>query len=189
MGWFSFLSRKKRKEKFFWLFSSQSKEDRVLSSIEKYSFQEKKDRKHLQDAIDDAYSLEEQKKELLKLKDDIKQEYPKLLDEDVKRVLRITDDLLGKMPEEMVNSFVHSPDFEVYKKVLKKVHEPLKTAPQGDLEKLEKVVSLLEKGAITGDEARAMLGLPVRHLHAQKIEKKDKGQVLQELKKVRDEKN
>ncbi len=189
------LRRKKKQVKkstkkgfSFFSFFKRDKEERILGIIEKYSRQEVQDKKRLQDAIDEAYTLQDKQEELLKIKEDIKQEYPKLLDEDVKRVLKVTDDLLGQMPETVVDSFVHSPDFDLYKKVMKKVHEPLKPHTE-ELEKLEKVLDLLEKGAITGDEARNMLGLPVRYLQAQKIEKKDKEQVLQELKKVRDEKN
>lgn len=183
------LVKKSLKNRFsLFSFFQRDKEQKILGIIEKYSLQEKEDKKKLQDAIDEAYTLEDKKEELLKIKEDIKTEYPKLLDEDVKRVLRVTDDLLGQMPETVVDSFVHSPDFDLYKKVMKKVHEPLKPHTE-ELEKLENVVGLLEKGAITGDEARNMLGLPVRDIRVQKIEKKDKEQVLQELKKVRDEKN
>jgi len=194
---FLFFRRRKKKKQMkkssniglsFFHFFQKDKEERILGIIEKYSQQEIQDKKRLQDAIDEAYTLQDKQEELLKIKEDIKQEYPKLLDEDVKRVLRVTDDLLGQMPENVVDTFVHSPDFELYKKVMKKVHEPLKPHTEG-LEKLEKVLDLLEKGAITGDDARNMLNLPVRHLQAQKIEKKNKEQVLQELKKVRDEKN
>ena len=156
--------------------------------MERVSQREQEDKKELQELIDKAYAYRDTQKEFVTLKEDIKQEFPKVLDEEVRKVLRITDDLLGKMPENLVDQFIHSPDFEIYKKVLKKVHEPLQEN-KNELEKLEKILSLLEKGLITGDEARRMLGLPVQSLHAQKIEKKDKGEVLEELKKVRNEGN
>jgi hypothetical protein len=42
------------------------------------------------------------------------------LDEEVKRVLRITDELLGKLPEDVIDNFAQSEDFTLYEKVLMK---------------------------------------------------------------------
>ncbi len=131
---------------------------------------------------------DDKEEELLKLKEEIKSEYPKILEEEVKKVLRVTDDLLGQMSEEKVNAFVLSPEFETYKKVMKKVHEPLKEDKKV-LEILDKVLDLFEKGLIEADEARKMLGLPIWNISPVKVEKKDKGEVLRQLKKVRDEEN
>ncbi len=122
----------------------------------------------------------------MQLKEEIKDDLPKILTEDVKRVLRVTDDLLGKMPEDMVDEFVHSPDFETYKKVMKRIQQPLKK-DKGGAQKMEKVLTLLERKVIDMDEARSMLGLAVRKPRAQSVEKKTKKDVLQELKEQRDE--
>ena len=43
-----------------------------------------------------------------------------LLDEDIKKFLEVADDLLGKLPEEVVDEFVKSKDYELYEKVIKK---------------------------------------------------------------------
>jgi len=43
-----------------------------------------------------------------------------VLEDDVKKVLLITDELLGKLPEEVINEFAQSDDFELYKKVMDK---------------------------------------------------------------------
>ena len=43
-----------------------------------------------------------------------------VLEDDVKKVLLITDELLGKLPEEVINEFAQSDDFELYKKVMGK---------------------------------------------------------------------
>ncbi|UCD14598.1 MAG: hypothetical protein JSW60_04045 [Thermoplasmatales archaeon] len=45
---------------------------------------------------------------------------PTLLDEDVKKLLVITDNLLGELPEEVIDKFAQSEDFELYSKVLHK---------------------------------------------------------------------
>ncbi len=43
-----------------------------------------------------------------------------LLDDEIKKVLTITDDLLGKLPEEIIDEFVKSKDFELYEKIIGK---------------------------------------------------------------------
>jgi len=52
-------------------------------------------------------------------KKEVEKENP-LLDEDIKNVLAITDNLLGKLPEEVIDEFVKSKDYELYEKVIKK---------------------------------------------------------------------
>jgi hypothetical protein len=52
-------------------------------------------------------------------KEDAKKENP-LLDEDIKKVLEITDNLLGKLPEEVIDEFIKSKDYELYEKVIKR---------------------------------------------------------------------
>jgi len=41
-------------------------------------------------------------------------------EDDVKRVLKVIDDLFGKLPENVVAEFANSKDFELYERVLKK---------------------------------------------------------------------
>ncbi len=45
---------------------------------------------------------------------------PTLLDEDIKKLLVITDDLLGKLPEEVIDEFSKSDDFKLYSKIFSK---------------------------------------------------------------------
>jgi len=45
------------------------------------------------------------------------------LDEETKKVLRMADDLLEKLPEEVINSFVSSEDFKVYQKIVNKAKQ------------------------------------------------------------------
>ena len=42
------------------------------------------------------------------------------VDEDLIKLLKITDDLLGKLPEEVIKEFSQSEDFSLYEKVMKK---------------------------------------------------------------------
>ncbi|MEK6967875.1 MAG: hypothetical protein AABX51_04545 [Nanoarchaeota archaeon] len=53
-------------------------------------------------------------------------------DSELKRVLKTTDELLGKLPESEIWSFVSSPDFEIYKEVLKPI---LNNSPNDAVEK------------------------------------------------------
>src|SRR3989344_4588025 len=145
--------RTSKKDVLSWFLRKEKIDPRVLSQSHYVK---------IEDTVDEQEILQRKNDELMSLKEDILHEYPKVLDEDVKRVLQITDDLLGEIPEDKVDTFVHSPDFEVYKKVMKKVHEPLHENKEG-LEKIQKVLELFEKGVVDGDEARRLLGLPVRH--------------------------
>jgi len=43
-----------------------------------------------------------------------------ILDEDIKKVLLMTDTLLGNLPEEVIDEFVKSKDFSLYEKVINK---------------------------------------------------------------------
>ena len=128
--------------------------------------------------------LREKEEGFLKLRVEIKEEIPRVLTEDVKKVLLLTDTLLGKMSEDLVDEFVHSKEFEIYKKVMKKVHRPLRRNKEG-VEKLDKILTLYERKVITLDEARQMLGLPLRRKSQRQISKKGKIGVLETLKKQR----
>ena len=53
-------------------------------------------------------------------KTDITQEKTLVNDEELSHALDIIDDLLGELPEEKINEFASSDEFEIYEKVLKK---------------------------------------------------------------------
>jgi hypothetical protein len=126
--------------------------------------------------------------EMEKIKIEIMEEYPKVLKEDVKKVLKTTDHLLGEMSDEQVYEFVHSEEFAKYKSILKKAYEPLKEN-KNEVEKLDKVLSLFKKGLIDSNEVRKMLGLPIRNVQPREVKKESKDVVLDKLKKQKNEKN
>jgi hypothetical protein len=132
-------------------------------------------------------SLKDIKEELEEIKEEIKQDAPGNLKEDVRKVLRITDDLLGKMEGSKLDAFVNSQDFDLYKKIMKKVYDPVKEDTEL-VNKLEKVMALFERKVVDKDEARKMLGLAEKKKEElpKKIVKMDKKQVLSELKEKRD---
>jgi hypothetical protein len=45
-----------------------------------------------------------------------------LLDDDVRKLLAITDELLGKLPEHVIEEFASSDDFALYEKIMSKYH-------------------------------------------------------------------
>jgi len=45
-----------------------------------------------------------------------------LLDEDVRKLLSITDELLGKLPEDVIEDFASSDDFALYERIMSKYH-------------------------------------------------------------------
>ena len=66
---------------------------------------------------------EEDEEKILEIDDKKKKDKkpePTLLDEDVKKLLAITDNLLGELPEEVIDKFAQSKDFELYSKILNK---------------------------------------------------------------------
>jgi len=54
------------------------------------------------------------------MKERIDQDSP--VDEDIRKVLLMTDELLGKLPEPVIEEFASSKDFELYQKVMHKYH-------------------------------------------------------------------
>jgi hypothetical protein len=66
--------------------------------------------------------LKEQQKHLTLAKSDKKGKYvpSEEIDSDVKKILQITDALLGELPEEVINRFMQSDDFELYEHILNK---------------------------------------------------------------------
>jgi len=49
-----------------------------------------------------------------------KKQEEEVTEEDIKKVLKIVDNLLGKLPEKEIEKFAMSKNFKLYKKVLKK---------------------------------------------------------------------
>ena len=42
------------------------------------------------------------------------------LDTDIKKILQITDELLGELPEEVINRFMRSDEYDLYERILNK---------------------------------------------------------------------
>lgn len=53
-------------------------------------------------------------------KEVVKEVVKEVMDEETKRVLKIADELLGKLPEDVVEDFTKSQDFKLYKRVMER---------------------------------------------------------------------
>ena len=72
-------------------------------------------------------------------------------DEKIRRVLKSTDDLLGKLPDDEIEAFVTSSDFDVYKEVVKPIldseKEQTQRVPPPQPEQKQEVISKKPVGA------------------------------------------
>ncbi len=57
--------------------------------------------------------------QLVAKEDNVAKETP-ILDDEIRKMLSITDELLGKLPEEVIDEFAQSEDFKLYEKVMSK---------------------------------------------------------------------
>ncbi len=67
--------------------------------------------------------LKEKRKHLELIKSDTIEKYtpePVELDSDIKKILQITDELLGELPEEVINRFMRSDEYDLYERILNK---------------------------------------------------------------------
>lgn len=158
---------------------SLSEEEKLTEDLKDRLEQNKGNKEKIQKDMDQLYNLKKKEEKFLELKNEFKEEVPKILTDDVKKVLKTTDELLGELPEEKVKDFVKSSNFKQYKKVMKKVHDPLKKDRKA-IKKLDKIITLFEKGAITKEEARQMLGL--EKFDPKKLDKLDKKEILAKIK-------
>jgi hypothetical protein len=72
--------------------------------------------------INSEYKSKDQDNNISKLisrEGDISKETP-VLDNEIRRLLNITDELLGKLPDEVIDEFAKSEDFKLYEKVMSK---------------------------------------------------------------------
>jgi len=68
-------------------------------------------------------SIREQAKHLELIKTDEIGKYtpePAEIDSDIKKILQITDELLGELPEEVINRFMQSDEYDLYERILNK---------------------------------------------------------------------
>jgi hypothetical protein len=156
-----------------------TEDEKLTDDMKKRMKQNRENKEKIQEDMEKLYDLKRKEEDFLDLKNEFKEEVPKILTEDVKRVLKNTDELLTDLPEEKVEQFVKSQNFKQYKKVMKKVHEPLKDDKKA-IKKLDKVITLFEKGAVTKEEARQLLGL--EKFDPKKVEKLDKKKILDKIK-------
>ena len=92
------------------------KADELIKKEKRLAKKEAVIRKQIDELYDKAIRLMAVEKEVKALRK--KADLP---EEDVKRVLRVADELLEKLPDEEVEKFLKSDDFRLYQKVIKRV--------------------------------------------------------------------
>ncbi len=117
---------KKLEEKKAKLEKRQSKKEEKKALLEKLKkeaeekkhekLNEKQERKRAKKKIK-TYEFEEKNDDVITKNQKISDE-PMFVNDDVIKVLLIIDDLLGELPESVINRFAQSKDFELYKKVI-----------------------------------------------------------------------
>ncbi len=95
----------------------QKQEEKKKQQMEKQQKKEEKRLKKLQEQEEKKQHFCFWKKQA---KDKVAEESIPVVDDDIKKVLLLTDDLLGKLPENVIEEFAQSKDFELYERVLSK---------------------------------------------------------------------
>ena len=95
----------------------KKKEKELLKLQRKQELLEQKQNKKIEPK---GFPHPKEKKQAEKKHDETKEETSEELDEDIRKVLVITDYLLGELPEDVLNLFLESKEFELYEKVLNK---------------------------------------------------------------------
>lgn len=108
--------KQKRKKKFS-LFSSDKPKKKSVEK-EKQRKQVPQEKRQNTSTVNNIAFPQEQKNPTLA--DTSESCHQQLIDEDVKKVLLITDELLAKLPEEVIEDFASSEDFDLYQKVMNK---------------------------------------------------------------------
>lgn len=118
--------KKKNNKKRFFLFKSKKNkngkngEPEKTLDLQNEKIKSKKNKKS-NNKINDYEKTKKQKDHKNKNDGEIIEEEKTFFDEDIKKVLLITDNLLEKLPEEVINEFIKSKDFELYERVINKI--------------------------------------------------------------------
>jgi len=109
------------------------------------------------------YELKKKEEEFLAAKSDFTKQRrspQKVSSEEMRKLLVMMDELLGKLPETEVDKFSRSKEFQTYKQALEEAKNTKE--PDEKEESVQKVIKLIEQGKISEEKAREMLGLPKR---------------------------
>jgi hypothetical protein len=88
--------------------------------LENNSSNEKPENKNLIEKIDNVKKIKNKQRDNVSGFNQQNKNENLLLDNDIKKVLEITDNLLGQLPEDVIDKFVNSKDFELYERIINK---------------------------------------------------------------------
>lgn len=109
----SFFKEKNTEKKPFFKDKSSEKKPFTLFKKEKAEANEKSDSEQ---KMPHTEVVTEGKEETIQMN----QNYSNAVDEDLIKFLKVADDLLGKLPEHVINEFASSEDFALYQKIMEK---------------------------------------------------------------------
>jgi hypothetical protein len=159
-------------EKLFGLIPTgkiQTVEQKVVNEFTGILKQHKVLKTKIEDLAKQVYLFKRREDEFVKAKVEVNSSkvvrtVEERLPNDVKKVLLKVDDMLESLPEDKIEEFANSDDFDLYEKVMKDFagvnHEAEKNNSNDSVKHMAQVVKLVANNVITENEARKMLGLP-----------------------------
>lgn len=164
-------------KKLFGLISTgriETTEVRIMNRFAGLLKQQTSVKEEIEKVAKEVYGLKQREEEFTKAKAEVNKvgEDRKIepgVPGDVKKVLLIVDELLEKLPEEEVDKFAQSNDFDLYKNIMEKVVGQKKKPEEDRKKDIGDIIDLVKNKIITEKEARKMLSLP---------EQKEKPQVI-----------
>ncbi len=100
--------------------SEKEEEKRRKAELKKQKQEEKQRKKEEKKRLKEQKKKQPKTKSKSKTKEEHNKEDTTFLDEDIKKLLLVTDELLGQLPEQVIEKFAKSEDFELYEKVMSK---------------------------------------------------------------------
>ena len=110
-------NNKENKKRFFIFKSKKGKKDFNKKTEEKIKSNDKK----TSDKLKTHDKTKKSKDKKTAFSEEIIEKENPFFDEDIKKVLLITDNLLEKLPEDVINEFIKSKDFELYERIINKI--------------------------------------------------------------------
>jgi len=160
-------------EKLFGLISTgkiQTVEQKIVDEFTGILKQHKHLKTKIEDLAKQVYLFKRREDEFVKAKSEVNSNGKVVvkssddrLPGDVKKVLLKVDDMLESLPEEKIEEFANSDDFDLYEKVMKDfagVNHEVEKNNNDSGKHMAQVVKLVANNVITENEARKMLGLP-----------------------------
>ncbi|MDP2750205.1 MAG: hypothetical protein Q8O89_05210 [Nanoarchaeota archaeon] len=135
-------------------FRVKSKEEKMTEQVSQLIKEEKQDKLDVEKLLKETFVIEESVQDQTGLS------------VAVAKVLAMAGSLLNKLPEEERKKFENSEDFEVFKKVIDEAKSKDSSGITGKTT-VQEIIALSEKGMLTKDEARKLMGFSKKTLQTE----------------------